>query len=196
MSPEAALLVADCGAVRLRCKRAEDALEDYQWRRDPEMSRFNGSLPLTATFTQFLERMQYDLAFPSPDRLMLAIESPEGEHIGNVMYYNASADRGRAELGIGIGRSDWRGRGAGAAATIGFLRYVWSATPIREMYLHTLAWNARAQACFRRAGFTECGRVTAGGDEYIQMNVRREWWLLWDQEGRFERPSQCRASPD
>jgi RimJ/RimL family protein N-acetyltransferase len=182
----APLPVADCGVVRIRWKTREDALDDFQWRRDPEMSRFNGSLPLTATFSQFLERLEYDLTFPSPDRQILAIESPSGEHVGNIMWYNAAPDRSRAEFGIGIGRPDWRGCGAGTAATIGFLRHIWGTTPFREIYLHTLSWNERAIACFRRAGFSEMVRLQRHGEEFVRMEVRREWWLLWDQEGRFD----------
>ena len=76
----------------------------------------------------------------------------------------------------------------GTAATVGFLRYMWLNTPFRRVYLHTLSWNMRAQRCFGRAGFAPVARVLRGSDEFVRMDVRREWWQLWDQEGRFPHP--------
>lgn len=182
------LVVADCGVVRIRAKLHSDALDDFQWRRDPEMARFDGALPIESTFSQFLQRFEHDLTFNGHDRQLFALESPEGEHIGNIMWYNPSPDRTEAEFGIGIGRDDWRGRGVGTAATVGFLRYTWANTPFRRVYLHTLSWNTRARRCFERAGFSPVARMMRGSEEFVRMEVRREWWMLWDQEGRFPAP--------
>lgn len=200
MSPEAVpaitpLIVADCGVVNIRHKHRGDALDDFHWRRDPETARFDASLPLEATFSQFLERLEYDIAFPGPDRRMYALDSPGGQHIGNIMWYHGDHGRGMAEFGISIGREDWRGRGVGTAATIGFLRLVWQTTSFRFVYLHTLAWNDRARRCFRRAGFADAARVLRGEEDFVRMDVRREWWLMWDQEGRFNLPVAGSDSP-
>lgn len=183
------LLVADCGIVRIRQKVRADALDDFQWRRDPEMARFDGTIPIEATFTQFLQRFEHDLTFNGHDRHLFAIDTAAGEHIGNLMWYNPSRDRQEVEFGIGIGRPEFRGKGIGTAATVGFLRYLWQATTFRGVYLHTLAWNVRAQQCFARAGFAPAARVFRGSEEFVRMEVRREWWLLWEQEGRFPPPA-------
>ena len=78
------------------------------------------------------------------------------------------------------------GAGIGTLVTVAVLRYVWASTPLRRIQLHVLDWNARAIRCFQKAGFQECARVLRGeADTLLQMDVRREWWLLWDSEGRF-----------
>ncbi|MBI2765662.1 MAG: GNAT family N-acetyltransferase [Chloroflexi bacterium] len=180
------LVVAECPLIRLRHKHPSDALNDFQWRRDPEVARFDGGPLVTAPFSEFLHKLEYDIRYPSSDRLTFAIESAGGDHIGNIMYYRADHAAQTAEFGISIGPESWRGRGAGTAATILFLRHIWAALPFRLIHLHTLEWNERAQRCFHRAGFDEVARVVRNEQSFIRMEARREWWLLWDMEGRFD----------
>ena len=99
------------------------------------------------------------------------------------MYYNADPDS--AEIGISIALGEYRGLGIGREAITAFLRFLWTERPFRRVYLHTLEWNEKAQRCFRAAGFEERARVHRDGAWFLQMEVRREWWLLWDAEGRF-----------
>jgi RimJ/RimL family protein N-acetyltransferase len=186
------LVVASAGAVLVRQKHTRDALDDYHWRRDPELTRFDGNSPIDATFSEFLERFERDLAFPTGDRRAFSLVTPTGEHFGNIMYYNADLARTSAELGISIGAPAYQGHGLGTAATIAFLRYLWATHAFRRIYLHTLDWNERAQRCFAAAGFDEVVRVERTGQWFVKMEARREWWLLWDQEGRFE-PALARA---
>lgn len=179
-------LVADGGTVRLRRKRREDLLEDFDWRKDPETARFDGNPPVTMSLAEYIRRTEGEIQFPSNDRRVYSLVTPEdGLHIGNIMYYNISANREQAEIGISIGLEAARGQGIGAAATVAFLRFLWETTPFRLIFLHTLVWNERAQRCFRRAGFEEVGRLLRNEEWYVRMEVRREWWLLWDGEGRF-----------
>lgn len=176
--------VSGAGGVRLRAKCMEDALDDFRWRRDPETMRYDGSPPLDLPFSQFLERMEYEVRFDDPRRRSFAIETHDGVHIGSAMYYNATGRQ--AEFGISIGRQEYRGHGLGTAATVAFLRFVWASRPFSVVYLHTLEWNERARRCFARAGFEAVSRVERSGEWYVRMEARREWWLLWDMEGRFE----------
>lgn len=182
------LVVASAGAVVIRHKHLSDALDDYHWRRDPELTRFDGNAPIDATYSEFLERFERDLAFPTGDRRAFSLVTPAGEHIGNIMYYNADFARTSAELGISIGVATHQGHGLGTAATITFLRYLWATHAFRRIYLHTLDWNERAQRCFAASGFDQVARVARKGEWFVKMEARREWWLLWDQEGRFEAP--------
>jgi RimJ/RimL family protein N-acetyltransferase len=190
------LVIADGGSIRLRLKHVSDAFNDFQWRRDPEVARFDGGPRLTASFTDFLNKLEYDIRYPSSDRRTFAIETGEGEHIGNVMYYRADHAAQTAEFGISIGPGEWRDRGAGTAATVLFLRYLWTNLPFRVIYLHTLEWNERAQHCFLRAGFETVSRVIRNDQSLLRMEVRREWWLLWDAEGRFDRFRELKPGED
>jgi hypothetical protein len=57
---------------------------------------------------------------------------------------------------------------------------------LRVVYLHVLEWNERAARCFSRSGFDPVARVLRDGQAFTRMESRREWWLLWDAEGRFQ----------
>ncbi len=179
------LVVAAGPRLRIRYKTRDDAIDDYAWRRDPENARLNGMQPFSEGFTRFLQVFERDLAFAQPDRAQFAIETAGGVHIGSVMFYNADHARETAEFGISIGDGRYRGDGLGREATILFLRFAWQTHPFRSFYLHTLDWNERARRCFLASGFDDVAIVERGGDRFIRMEARREWWLLWDMEGRF-----------
>lgn len=183
-------ILVDAGVLRIRRKRREDALEDFRWRRDPEIAKYDGSEPLKSTFTDYLRQVEYDLNFVDPRRQVFALESPEGVHFGNIMYYNADGES--AEIGICVALGDYRDRGLGAVAMIAFVRYLWNTLAVRELYLHTLEWNERARGSFARAGFEETARVLRDPHVFIRMEARREWWLLHDMEGRFTSAGQTR----
>jgi len=183
------LVVAAGARLRIRHKLRDDAIDEYAWRRDPENARLNGMQPFREGFARFLQVFEYDLAFGQPDRAHFAIETHAGEHIGSVMFYNADHQAGVAEFGISIGDRRFRGAGLGREATSTFLRFAWEGFPFRSFYLHTLDWNERAIRCFRACGFNDLALVERDGERYIRMEARREWWLLWDMEGRFLSPA-------
>ncbi len=179
------LVVGETERVRLRRKHMQDALNDFRWRRDPEIARYDAAMPLTKTFTEFLDQFERDLYGADPLRRMFALEIPDGTQIGNIMYYNADDSRLVAELGISIALPEHRGRGLGTEAVVSFLRFIWNELPFRVIYLHTLQWNERAIHCFEKAGFSPTARVLRQREWFLRMEVRREWWLMWEQEGRF-----------
>lgn len=179
------LVVAEGAGVRIRRKHRDDFAGDYAWRRDPETARFDGAPPLKMGFDEFAAQAERELHFESPGRASFSIETGSGRHIGNIMYYNAGLYPDAVEIGISIGVAEWRGRGAGSAAVVAFLRFLWATTPSRLVYLHSLAWNERAQRCFARSGFAVGETVLRNGEPHVRMEARREWWLLWDSEGRF-----------
>ena len=184
------LVVAAGPNVRIRRKVREDAEDDFRWRMDPENTRFDGNNPPQQSFAEFLQQLESDLAFGLPEKELFAIMDPDGRHVGNVMYYHADSLRGEAELGISLGAEADRGRGLGSQSTVLLLRYLWHNYPFRRIYLHTLAWNERAIRSFHKAGFDEVARVLRDGEPFVRMEARREWWLLWDEEGRFARAPQ------
>jgi len=179
-------VIARTPRLQIRRRRLEDGPDEYAWRRDPETVRFNASEPLTIPYSEFLDQLERELAFDDPRRGAFAVDTVAGEHIGSVMYYNGSAAHQDAELGMSIGSECYRGAGLGREMAIGFIRYIWQSTPYRLIYLHTLGWNERARRCFRGAGFDETARVYRAGEWFVRMEARREWWLMWEQEGRFQ----------
>lgn len=161
--------------VVLREKRLGDAVEDYRWRTDPELTRFDAAKPLAVTYQEFLAVLREEILYPSPHRRSLAIEDEDGRHIGNIMYYNVDTLRQEAELGVTIGeRSYWSG-GYGTEAVRALTEHLLAVAGFRRVHLKTLDWNRRARGCFYRAGFVECGRVERGGHAFVLMELRREW---------------------
>lgn len=174
------------GRLLIREKRLEDAYDEFRWRRDPETAALNATQPVSMPFSEFLDAFERDLRLVDPTRRAFAIETAGGVHIGSVMFYNGNHSSGATEFGIGIYEDQFRGGGLGTEATILFLRYAWAQLPFRRVYLHTLEWNERARRCFTRAGFGEAGRVYRQRQSFVRMEAQREWWLLWDGEGRFQ----------
>lgn len=161
--------------VRLRRKRLSDAHDDYRWRRDPELSRFDAASPIRSSFEEFLSGFEDELRWPSPFRRTLAVDDLSGHHIGNVMYYNIDERRGEAELGITIGEKEFWNLGYGADIIRTFLRYLFFQMNMRRIYLNTLDWNVRAQRSFSNAGFRQCGANRRGVHSFVTMECLRDW---------------------
>lgn len=161
--------------VALRRKRLSDAANDYAWRSDPDLARYDAARPLTISYEDYLETYTAELLYPHALRKMYAVEDPQGRHIGNVMYYNIDLVRREAEIGITIGIPAYWGHGYGSDAIRLLADHIFATTPLTRLYLHTLDWNARAQRSFARAGFRECGRSRRGGYRFCVMELRREW---------------------
>jgi RimJ/RimL family protein N-acetyltransferase len=188
-SPYDHLVVAVSGRLRIRHRHPDDFAREYAWRRDAELAGYDGRAPLTETLEGYIARVRVEMTSESDDRRVFSIETVDGCHIGMLMFYNTAAARSVVEIGISIGEADYRNRGYGREAIIAFVRYLWSAHPFRRIVLHTLEWNTRAQRAFAAAGFSEGQRIVNGEHVFLRMETRREWWLLWDAEGRFAAPA-------
>ena len=189
------LVLAAGPNVRIRFRVRSDGPDEFRWRSDPETARFDGRPANMEPLQRFLDAFGYELAYGRNDQEQFAVDLADGTHIGTVMLYNISRTADSAELGISLGEESRRGNGLGREAIVLLLRWLWNNRPIRTVYLHALEWNERALRCFRAAGFDETARVLRNGQALLRMEVRREWWLLWEMEGRFP-PSQASTTTD
>jgi len=162
-------VVARGRRVVLRRKRVSDAKDDYTWRSDEELARYDAVPPLRLTFPDFVASLQAQLRYPDPARRSYAIEDEGGHHIGNAMYYNLREATGEAELGITIGARRYWGQGYGSDAVQALVKLLFREKGVRRMLLHTLDWNVRAQRCFRKAGFVPRGMVQRDGRAFLVM---------------------------
>jgi RimJ/RimL family protein N-acetyltransferase len=112
------------------------------------------------------------------DRRTYGIHDELGEFIGLLELYDLS--RTSATLGIIIGeRSHWN-RGYGPEAIAAVLAVAFRELRLEQVKLTTFADNLRAQAAFRKAGFTEVGRMPTPGDPArtdVLMVLTREAWF-------------------
>jgi len=160
----------------LRKKRLEDAANDYAWRCDEELARYDGAPTLSLPFDDFRADYAEELRHTSQRRRRFAIDNLEGKHIGNLMYYDIDEDKEEAELGIMIGDRDHWDQGYGADAVTTLLRHIFTTTTLNRIYLHTLDWNLRAQRCFEKCGFVPCGTAKRYNGNFVVMEIRQSTW--------------------
>lgn len=161
----------------LRPKRPEDAEADYAWRADPELAALDATSPVRMSLRDYIRYFRDELEYPSPWSVRLAIDTKDGVHIGNCMYYDINDQEKQAEIGIMIGDRRYWDHGYGSDALMALLTHVFTETPLERVYLHTLDYNMRAQKAFRRVGFRDVGPVRRDGHTFVLMEVLRVNWL-------------------
>ena len=162
--------------VRVREKKVEDIPDEYAWRVDEELSRLDATRPLTMSYDDFLKYSKEEMQFPNFRSKRLAVETIEGVHIGNVMYYDLNMRNSETELGIMIGNKEYWGKGYGTDIVKTLLKHLFEDLKLERVYLHTLAWNYRAQSSFSKSGFREIRAVRRGGQDFLLMEVNRNSW--------------------
>jgi RimJ/RimL family protein N-acetyltransferase len=161
--------------VILRPKRLGDLVNDYMWRCDLELARFDARPQLTMPFNDFLASYIQELN-PSADSCRFAIETYEGKQIGNCMYFNLDQNIGQVEIGIMIGDRSYWNQGYGADAINALLDHIFSSITVTKVFLHALNWNLRAQHCFAKCGFYPSGFLLRDGHGFIRMEITRSRW--------------------
>ena len=160
--------------IKLRDKRLDDALDDYAWHTDLELTGLDAAPRLTTTFSQYLADYASELRYPSPTRHRFAVETLDGKHIGNCGYYDINETKGEAELGIMIGNRDYWDKGYGADTVTTLVNYIFRQSNLNRIYLKTLDSNTRAQKCFTKCGFTQYGRLNRDGYSFALMELHRK----------------------
>lgn len=162
--------------IRLRFKRLSDAKDDYTWQTDPELARLDAAVPLDMSYQQYLAEYTFELCYPSLHRHEFGIDTPDGIHIGNCVYYNVNQVESKTELGIMIGNRNYWNQGYGVEAVKALLNYIFTKTKLERVYLTTLNWNIRAQKCFRKCGFKDCGQMSRDSYTFLLMAIHRDEW--------------------
>ncbi len=162
--------------IILRKKRLDDAQNDYLWQTDPELARLDALPPVTIPFNEYLSAYTNELRYSAPSRHSFAVETLDGKHIGNCVYYNVNEAKGEAELGIMIGNRDYWDKGYGTDAVTTLIDHIFGNTNFKRIYLKTLDSNARAQKCFQKCCFTPCGHLDRDGFRFVLMEIHRKEW--------------------
>ncbi len=162
--------------IILRKKKLSDARDDYAWQIDPELVELDAAVILEMSYQQYLAEFTFELCYPLSSRHEFGVDTPEGEHIGNCVYYNVNVSEGKAEVGIMIGNRKYWNRGYGVEIISALLDYIFEKTRLNNIYLTTLDWNIRAQKCFIKCGFREHGHVTRGDHNFLLMAIHRDEW--------------------
>jgi RimJ/RimL family protein N-acetyltransferase len=162
--------------IKIRGKKLSDAKEDYAWQTDPELAKLDAATPLEMTYQKYISEYTFELCYPSTSRCEFAVENLKGEHFANCVYYNINPSESQAEIGIMIGNRDYWNQGYGSEIIQLLLDYVINTAKLNRIYLTTLAWNIRAQKCFKKCGFKEIGMIERDHRSFVLMSINREGW--------------------
>lgn len=137
--------------IHLRSLRVEDAPFMYEWMTDPEITRFfrfNASKISEESCLAYIEKAQAD-----PNTVHFAIADENDEYLGTISLKDIDREKGCAEYAIST-RKKSHGTGAALQATRQILRYAFEELGLERVYLNVLAENGRANAFYRKAGFS------------------------------------------
>ena len=173
--------------VIIRPKKPSDADNDYRWQIDPELSALDAMIPSTISYGEFNREYIKWLKHPYPGRITFGVDTPEGKHIGNCVYYNIDEFSHETEIGIMIGDRDYWDKGYGTDTITTLIDYVFSLLKFRRIYLKTLEDNYRAHKCFEKCGLTPCGHREQDGYKFLLMDISFAKW----QEMQRVRKNNC-----
>lgn len=159
--------------VKLRPKRLNDAINDYEWRKDPELCQLDATLPTLSSFEEYLRLAAVEPSYSSNRSCHFAIETMTGKHIGNLSYFDIDEKSSSTEMGIMIGNKAYWNLGYGSDAIHILLNHIFTSTSLNRVYLKTLVWNVRAQKCFQKCGFATCGQLSRDGFSFVLMEILR-----------------------
>ena len=172
----------------------EDAEADYSWRIDPELASLDATRPVTLSLKEYLRYHRDDVRYPSPWSVRMAIDTHDGKHIGNCMYYDIDAEKSQCELGIMIGDRNYWSKGYGTDVVKTAVTHIFQTTELERIYLHTLTDNYRAQKSFAKAGFTAICEKQRDGYKFIFMEIRRTMWEADQAKSEIELSSRTSAN--
>lgn len=139
--------------VRLRSIEREDLPRFVKWFGDPQVRRHLAIyLPLSLAqeerwFEGLLERLE------KQQDVVLAVETLDGVHIGNVGLHRINWKDRNAELGIAIGEKAYWDQGYGTDAIRTLLGLAFREMNLPRIYLRVDEDNARGIRCYEKAGF-------------------------------------------
>jgi RimJ/RimL family protein N-acetyltransferase len=171
--------------TRLRALEREDLPHFVQWINDPETRRFMAMrYPLSMT-----EEEEWWEAYRERRRdPIFAIESDDGEYIGNVGLHDIDHVNRSAELGIIIGHRTYWGRGYGSDAINALLSWAFDSLNLNRVMLRVFDYNRRAIRAYEKCGFLHEGAMRqahfcdgAYHDQLI-MGVLREEYLAHERD--------------
>lgn len=170
------------GKVRLRPIKREDLPCYVEWFADPEVRRYLAVyMPFSLTQEErWYEGLQERLE--RGDDVLLAIETAEGVHIGNVGLHSINWKDRSTELGIVIGEKAYWNQGYGTDAIRTLLGLAFREMNLHRVFLRTDVDNARGIRCYEKAGFRREGTLReavfkegAYYDQYMMSILQTEF---------------------
>jgi len=164
--------------VRLRALEKSDLDHLMLWVNNRAITRNLLSFPLP--ISRMAEEKWLESATIHTDETKLfAIETLEGEYLGNCGLHNIDSINRHCELGIVIGKEQYLGQGYGQDTIRILLRMAFKVLNLHKVYLKVFSENERGIKCYERCGFKIVGRqrehrfVDGAWNDEITMEVLR-----------------------
>ncbi len=144
--------------VNLRAREMADLERNTRWVNDREVTQY---LAVRYQMSGLAEEAWLRAGTSAPltfGHVAFAIETKDGRHIGNCDLASVPEDR-KGTVGIMIGEKDCWSKGYGTDALTTLLRFGFDEMNLNRIALSVFANNERAQACYRKCGFVEEGRL-------------------------------------
>jgi diamine N-acetyltransferase len=168
--------------VRLRPIERDDLPRFVEWFGDPEVRRH---LAVYLPFSLAQEERWFENLLGRLERqedLVLAIETADGVHIGNIGLHAIDWKDRSAELGIAIGEKAYWNQGHGTDAIRTLLHLAFGEMNLHRIFLRVDADNARGIGCYEKAGFRQEGtsreavfKEGAYHDQYVMSILQPEF---------------------
>lgn len=162
--------------VTIRAKKASDAENDYRWQADKELSALDAVSPLSLSFHDYYMEYLHTLKHPYANRFTFAVETQDGKHIGNCVFYNVDRVMNETEIGIMIGEREYWDQGYGTDIISTLIEFLFKRFKFNRIYLKTLVANIRAQKCFKKCGLVPCGYRELDSYRFLLMDITRSRW--------------------
>jgi len=168
--------------VNLRAPEMGDLERNTRWINDREVTRFLSvryELSSAAEEGWLRELASKPMSYERP---FFAIATKDDVHIGNVNLFAVVPEDRKCELGIMIGEKAYWSQGYGTDALRTIVRFAFEEMNLNRVQLHVFAYNDRAFAAYRKAGFVEEGRrrqahyADGAYHDAIVMSVLRDEW--------------------
>lgn len=130
------------------------------WDEDPEVTRFTGRRFFHISPADWFRRLQ-----ANPDKLGLAIETPEHGLIGDITLECISLQDEKlvAEMRICIGRKEAWSRGNGTEAVRLLSEYAFREVGMSSIFMRVEVGHWRAIRCYQKCGFVPEGIIKSSG---------------------------------
>lgn len=140
--------------VRLRPLERRHLSSCVEWLNDPEITEH---LSFSEPISMEGEQRWYEDLLRDKSTKVYAVETLQGEHIGNLGLHDIDLHSRKTEFGIFIGKKDLWGKGYGTEAVLLALKLAFEGLNLNKVFLRVFTGNKRAQKCYEKAGFKKEG---------------------------------------
>jgi RimJ/RimL family protein N-acetyltransferase len=140
--------------TRLRAIEREDIPTFVGWLNDPEVRQY---LEMYLPLSMAEEEQWFEAYLKDSSSRIFAIETEDGETIGNIGLHKLDWKNRNATLGIVIAEKKYWGRGYGSDAIAALLGFAFREMNLHRIQLSVYEFNQRARRCYEKCGFRHEG---------------------------------------